>query len=317
MPNKKSKLIATFDLSTDPGPWIVTDLDDYSEIYIVSFDQDSTTKEEVQVQFSDDNGATYFTANYRTSIITDGFSQTVDSNTGALLSPVVNNGNCFWGVIKNWNVAAPTLMPAQLNKTAANTYVIVSMHDSAVAMNALKILKPTQDFTAGTLYVWGAREVVDLIEARDPSVSPGAQDIDVAGYSKVNVVAIVTTATNTNRIKVQVSSDGGSTFIAINYYNSWLNGNGTGQNNVENIDSFEIKDGVGGLNHTGIGIFENVDVNMPTRCSAMWNYTAIERIGSGIQVNAEAINFIRVNALSGDMNGGTVWVTGVTGASNC
>lgn len=309
---KKSKLIQVIDLSADAGPWDIIDLGEYSEIYICSFDQESTINDEVLVQFSSNNGASFINTNYRTVAIADGFNTSDNVDTGAFLAAFANKANNFWGSIKNFNVAAPTFMSAAMNQSGGNrTYVMGTMQDSAVVMNAIRILKTTQDFTTGLVYVWGAREVLDLLEARDCSIAPGTQEFNVSGYKKINVVANIGTNANDTRIRAQFSTDGGNTWITTGYRNSWVNGNGSGLDLVENISSFEIKDGISDISHQCVGAFENVDVTIPMRCSVMFNLTSIERFGAGLLPKTSAVDRMRILSPAATINSGTIWVTGV------
>lgn len=318
MTTNKSFLIATFDMSSDAGPYEALDLEEFSEIFIVAFDVDSTTKQEVKVQWSSDNGSTYFNTGYRTAILATDFSDFNQNNTGAFLAPFVNYGGSMWGHIRNWNVAAPTIMNAGLNETvsASKTYDLwCTLSAQKIAMNALQIIKSTQDFNAGTLYIWGSKDITALIEVRDCSQATGPQVFTGLGaYSKLIIQAdIVVTDITENSLLLECSADGGSIFRSTGYITMDHGGLNDGTDDVIDQPAFKLKHGGGGTGHQGTCVLSGFNHIAPTRCDVQFTIEAVERIGRGYLTNVEAHDAIRVSAEGGsaEIISGDIYITGV------
>lgn len=155
-------LLDTIDFSTAPSSsQIVTDLGSYDEIILICTDNTLAASQDILVQYSSDNGASFDTtvSNYVTRAGYAQYTILLNAKPGNELVSSGATGNRFWKArISNFGIAAPTTVDAETTYSSGQSFVYSGHYKNAAKHNALRIFTSgSSNITGGSLYVVGVR----------------------------------------------------------------------------------------------------------------------------------------------------------------
>lgn len=308
MARKKPALIQTIDPAVSGGgPYAITDLGDYSSLYITNDTLAATTgSDNVLVEFSSDNGSTWSTDTVYFTQIYQG-NATNGTNAGTYSMGQTTNNAILQ--IHNFNVAAPTF-GISINPLPGvpRHRVYTTLHTVTTAWDAIRISKSADDFTTGNIYVWGERAPLTLIDTLSYPLT-GDQTVDLTGYAAVNVVANAGSSIAADYL-VHTQLAGTPDTSAGDYPQHRFLGTAAAADHTTAgfTGGFYIAD-VGSTTQRGAGVFHGWDMAVPA-CGVMFSSNnPAEHLHAHFRDAATAYD--EMLSVDDAMDSGTVWVTGV------